>query len=193
MSFIKQHIYLFLLLLTITEGPITSFVSSGFAAQGFLRIEYVFAIALLWDIIWDVILYLIGRFLYKIKRIQRQHQKISNNKFYKNLYEKYPLLFFLIVKITPYLSTPSLISTGIKKRKFFSFLKYSFFVSVIVKTVYITIGYLWSVSLGQLDKFLDGRKMTILYIVGGVLLFRWTKKLYQKLAEILKNKAKKAK
>lgn len=47
MSFIKQHIYLFLLLLTTTEGPITSFVSAGFAAQGLLRIEYVFAIALL--------------------------------------------------------------------------------------------------------------------------------------------------
>lgn len=191
MSFIKQHIYLFLLLLTITEGPITSFVSSGFAAQGFLRIEYVFAIALLWDIIWDIILYLIGRFLYKIQRIKRQHQKITKNKLYKNLYEKYPFLFFLIVKITPYLSAPSLISTGIKKRKFFSFLKYSFFVSIIVKTVYITIGYLWSVSLGQLNRFLDGRKMIMLYIVGGVLLFRWIKKLYQRLVKVLKKEIKK--
>ena len=193
MSFIKQHIYLFLLLLTTTEGPITSFVSAGFAAQGALRIEYVFAIALLWDVIWDVVLYMIGRFLYKIKRIQRQHQKITNNKLYKNLYEKYPFLFFLIVKITPYLSAPSLISTGIKKRNFFSFLKYSFFVSIIVKTVYITIGYLWSVSLGQLNKFLDGRKMAIIYIVGWVLLFRWIKKLYQRLAKVLREEAEEIK
>lgn len=190
MSFIKQHIYIFLFLLTITEWPITSFVSSWFAAQWLLRIEYVFIIALFWDIVWDIILYLIGRFLYKISRIKKQHNKITQKNKFKYIYDKYPFIYFLIVKITPYLSSTSLISVWIKKKNFFSFLKYSILISIIVKTIYITMGYIWSITIGQLNKFLDWWKIIIIYIIAWLSLLRLIKKLYERIGYKLKNKIK---
>lgn len=188
MSFIQQHAYLFLLVLTTTEGPITSFVSAGFAAQGLLRIEYVFGIAVLWDILWDVFLYILGRFLYKISRVKKRHKNMTQKNIFKNIYKKYPFIYFLIVKITPYLSSTSLISTGIKKMKFFVFLLYSISISIIVKTVYVWLGYLWSISIGQLKNFLEWRKMGVLYIITGIFLFRCSKKFYQRVSNKLRKK-----
>lgn len=43
---IKDHAYLVLLITTTAEGPIASFVSGGIAAQGLLRLEYVFLITI---------------------------------------------------------------------------------------------------------------------------------------------------
>lgn len=60
----------------------------------------------------------------------------------KTIYTRSPFFYFLIVKITPYLAMPSLISLGIKKTNFRVYMKYSLIMSIIVKAIYITAGYL---------------------------------------------------
>jgi len=191
LAIIKEHAYLVLFITTTAEGPIASFVSGGIAAQGLLRLEYVFLITLAGDILWDIWLYITGRFLYKIARLRRYHEHFTEKKFFKTLYTKYPFFYFLIVKITPYLSAPSLISAGIKKMNFFKFLGYSLLISIIVKTVYVGIGYLGSVSIGQLERFLHGRKIGIAYTIGGIVLFRAIKRCYKKFSLALTQKMKK--
>jgi membrane protein DedA with SNARE-associated domain len=69
-----------------------------------------------------------------------------------------------------------------------SFLKYSILTSIIVKTVYISIGYLWGISVKQLNAFLHWRKIAILYILIGILLFQCIKKFYQRIFKKIKKK-----
>lgn len=132
-----------------------------------------------------------GRFLYKIGRLRRYHEHFTEKKIFRNLYTKYPFFYFFIVKITPYLSAPSLMSVGIKKMNFFNFLMYSALVSLIVKTVYVGMGYLGSVSISQLERFLDGRKMGMIYILGGIILFLSIKRCYKKTSSMITKKIKK--
>lgn len=190
MSFIHQHIYLFLFVLTITEWPITSFVSAWFAAQGILRIEYIIGLAILWDLIGDVIFYVIGRFFHKIRFIKRFHQYMTQRNILKTIYTRSPFFYFLIVKITPYLAMPSLISLGIKKTNFRVYMKYSLIMSIIVKAIYITAGYLWSFSVGQASRFLDGWKTIVVYGLVGIALLRGIKKLYRRLSQYIRRKIK---
>lgn len=190
MSFIHQHIYLFLLFLTITEGPITSFVSAWFAAHGILRIEYIILLAVLWDLIGDVIFYVIGRTCHNIGWLKRFHYFVTQKNLLKRIFDRSPFFYFLIVKITPYLAMPSLISLGMKKMNFRSYMKYSLIMSIIVKAVYITAGYLGSISIAQVSKFMDGRKSVVLYGVAGIIVFRWIKVLYRRLSQIIKEKIK---
>lgn len=132
-----------------------------------------------------------GRCLHRITRLYRHHERFTEKKLFKNLYTKYPFFYFFIVKITPYLSAPSLMSVGIKKMNFFKFLMYSTLVSLIVKTVYVGMGYLGSVSISQLERFLDGRKMGMIYILGGIILFLSIKRCYKKVSKIITKKIRK--
>ncbi len=191
LAIIKEHAYLVLFITITAEGPIASFVSGGIAAQGLLRLEYVFLITLAGDILWDIWLYVAGRFLHRIARLRKYHEQFTEKKLFKTLYTKYPFFYFFIVKITPYLSAPSLMTAGIKKMNFFKFMGYSLLISIIVKTVYVGMWYLGSVSIAQLEKFLHGRKIGILYLIGGIILFQSIKRWYKKLSIILTQKMKK--
>ncbi len=191
LALIKDHAYLVLLITTTAEGPIASFVSGGAAAQGLLRLEYVFLITIAGDILGDLWLYIIGRFLHKITRLRGHHERFTEKKLLKKLYTKYPFFYFLIVKITPYLSAPSLMSVGIKKMNIFKFLWYSALISTIVKVVYVGMWYIGSVSIAQLERFLHGREMGVIYILGGIILFLIIKRCYKKISIVITEKLKK--
>ncbi|MDD3262609.1 MAG: VTT domain-containing protein [Candidatus Absconditabacteria bacterium] len=186
---IKHNIYLYLLILTTIEGPITSFISAGVAAQGGLRIEYVAIIAFLGDIIGDILLYSIGRFSNKIPFLKKVSYIYKDKHFLTKALNKTPFIYFLVAKFTPYLSAPSLIFAGARKFDIKRFLFYSFIISVFVKTVYLTIGYLGSVSLKQLTSFLEGRQQIAGYVIGGLILFFITKHIYFNLGKRIKNKS----
>jgi len=191
-EFFKSHIYLLLLFLTTTEWPITSFVASGFAAQWLLNLWYVILIAFVWDIIWDVFAYFFGRFfanlIQRIKFLKRFYDFENQKWFFSKLSKKSPFAYFLLIKITPYIATPSLIYMWIKKMKFRYFFFYSFCTSIIVKAVYLFLWYIGSVSLRQLTSFVDGRKQVMIYVIGGILILWWIKKLYFYLSKILRKK-----
>jgi membrane protein DedA with SNARE-associated domain len=191
LSIIKDHTYLVLFITTTAEGPIASFVSWWLAAQWMLRLEYVFLITLAGDILGDIWLYIIGRFLYKNLRIRKYHKTFTEKAFFKKIYTNHPFFYFFIAKITPYFSTPALISAGIQKIKFSYFLLYSLGISIIVKTTYVGIGYLGSISIKQLENFLHGRKIVGLYILVGAILFQSIKRWYKKITNILTHRQKK--
>lgn len=184
---IKQHIYLYLLILTIVEWPITSFVSAGAAAQGVLRIEYVALIAFLGDLIGDIFLYSLWRFSHKINFLKRFSYFSQEKKFLSNILKKRPFFFMLIVKFTPYLSSPSLFFAGIRKMRFSLFFGYSLIISVLVKIVYLAIGYFWAITIHQLTSFLDGRQQIVWYSIWWIVLFLVSKHIYTFIWNKLKN------
>jgi membrane protein DedA with SNARE-associated domain len=186
---VKQNIYLYLFILTTVEWPITSFVSAGVAAQWGLRIEYVAIIAFLGDIIGDIILYSIGRFSNKLPFLKKFSYISQDKHFLIKSLNKRPFIYFLVAKFTPYLSAPSLIFAWAKKFNIKWFLFYSFIISVFVKVVYLTIWYLWSVSLKQLTSFLEWWKQIAWYIIWWTILFFITRNIYFNLGKRIKKKS----
>jgi len=70
-------------------------------------------------------------------------------------------------------------------------MKYSLLVSLIVKAIYITAGYLGSFSLAQVNNFIDGRKTILLYGITWIIIFRGIKKWYEQLSKHIKEQIKK--
>lgn len=186
---IKQNIYLYLLILTTVEWPITSFVSAGVAAQWGLRIEYVAIIAFLGDIIGDIILYSIGRFSNKLPFLKKIPYFSQDKHFLAKALNKTPFIYFLVAKFTPYLSAPSLIFAWARKFTITWFLFYSFIISILVKVVYLTMGYLGSISLKQLTSFLHWRQQIAWYTIWAILLFFVTRHIYLNLGKRIKKKS----
>lgn len=189
LNILKQHIYIYLLILTTVEWPITSFVSAGVAAQWGLRIEYVAIIAFLGDIIGDIILYSIGRFSNKLPFLKKIPYFSQDKHFLTKALNKTPFIYFLIAKFTPYLSAPSLIFAWARKFSITWFLFYSFIISLFVKTIYLSIGYLGSISLKQLTSFLHWRQQIAWYTIWGIILFFITRYIYFNLGKRIKKKS----
>lgn len=179
MIFLKQHIYLLIFILSVSEWPITSFVSAWFAANWVLKIEYIIIITCLWDIIWDIILYLVWMIFHRVSLLKKFHTFATKRNLLKKLYGRSKFLYFVLVKITPYLSAPSLLSLWMKKTNFWTFLKYSVIVSVLVKSVYLSLWYIWTISVQQLTKFLDVWKQVAVYLLAGIIILWWIKKLHK--------------
>ena len=124
MEFIRQNIYYILFMALIVEWPITAFVWAEYASQWKLNLFLFSFLAVLWDIIGDISIYTLGRYFYERKYVNRLNpvkkmkEYITEKKFFENLLVQYPFFFFLVVKITPYISTPSLFSVGMKKYHF---------------------------------------------------------------------------
>lgn len=197
MNFIRNNIYFFLFIALTIEWPITGFVGGEYASQGKLNLFLLFILAVFWDIIWDICIYFCWRFFYKwkyinkFKFIKKIKKYVTEKEFLENLLVKYPFFFFLIVKITPYLSTPSLFSVWMKKYHFWKFLFFSILISCIVKTVYISLGYLWWISLAKLQLIQEWRRELVLFIIIGVALFYLIKYLLKKFSKRLINWSKK--
>ena len=197
MGFIKNNIYFFLFIALTIEWPITAFVCGEYASQGKINLFLLAILAVLWDIIWDIFIYFCWRFFYKWKYINRfkfikkLKDYVTEKEFLDNLLVKYPFFFFLIVKITPYLSTPSLFSVWMKKYHFWKFLFFSILISCIVKAVYISLWYLWWISLAKLKLIQEWWSELVLFVIIGIALFYLVKYLLKKFSKRLTRRSKK--
>lgn len=197
MEFIRQNIYYILFMALIVEWPITAFVWAEYASQWKLNLFLFSFLAVLWDIIGDIFIYTLGRYFYERKYVNRLNpvkkmkEYITEKKFFENLLVQYPFFFFLVVKITPYISTPSLFSVGMKKYHFWKYLFYSVLISCIVKAVYISLWYLWWISLARLKLIQEWRSELALFLIIWVVLFYLMKLFLKKFSKKLIARIKK--
>ncbi len=197
MEFIRQNIYYILFMALIVEWPITAFVWAEYASQWKLNLFLFSFLAVLWDIIGDISIYTLGRYFYERKYVNRLNpvkkmkEYITEKKFFENLLVQYPFFFFLVVKITPYISTPSLFSVGMKKYHFWKYLFYSVLISCIVKAVYISLWYLWWISLARLKLIQEWRSELALFLIIWVVLFYLMKLFLKKFSKKLIARIKK--
>lgn len=186
MEFIKNNIYYFLFIALVIEWPIIAFVGGEYASQWKLNIVLFLILAVIADIIWDVCIYSCWRFfnnwkyIDKFSPVKKVKNYISEKRFFQKLLSDFPFFFFLIVKITPYISTPSLFSVWVKKYHFWKFMFFSILISCIVKSVYISLWYLWWISLARLKLIQEWRSEFILFMIIGIGIFYLIKAFLKK-------------
>ena len=127
----------------------------------------------------------------RLNPVKKMKEYITEKKFFENLLVQYPFFFFLVVKITPYISTPSLFSVGMKKYHFWKYLFYSVLISCIVKAVYISLWYLWWISLARLKLIQEWRSELALFLIIWVVLFYLMKLFLKKFSKKLIARIKK--
>ena len=191
MEFIKNNIYYFLFIGLLVEWPIIGFVGWEYASQGKLNLMLFLGLAVIADIIWDVCIYSCWRFfnnrkyIDKFSPVKKVKNYISEKRFFQKLLSDFPFFFFLIVKITPYISTPSLFSVWVKKYHFWKFLFFSMLISCIVKIVYISLWYLWWISLAKLRLIQEWWSEFILFVIIWFILFCLVKIFLKKFSKRL--------
>ena len=176
---IANNVYTFLLALSITEGPVTAFIAAWLAAQWILELSYVIIIVIIGDIIWDILRYAVGRYSHKLKFLSKFHEFTEQKNFLSKRMKKSLFIYLFIIKFTPLLAVPSIIFAWVKKVKFWKFILYSTIISIFIKASYLLLGYLGSVSIRQMSNILDDSKLIVLYVLGGIFLLRWIRKLYK--------------
>jgi len=189
-ALIQNNPYIVLLIATIVEWPIATFVSAWLAAHHILRLEYVVGVSILGDVLGDFFLYCLWRYGYNLKIVKRIVNTIPRKERLVKSLKKNTFLYFVIAKFTPYLATPTLIFAGIERISPISFTWYAIILSILVKSLYITLGYIGAVSIKQLESFLIGRETIIVYIIWSIVLLKIAYIGYQHLWRFLKKKLK---
>ena len=191
MAFIKSNIYYFLFVALILEWPITAFVWWEYASQGKLNLMLFLSFAVIADIVWDVCIYSFWRFfnnwkyIDKFSPVKKVKNYISEKRFFQKLLSDFPFFFFLIVKITSYIFTSSLFSVWVKKYHFWKFLCFSLLISCIVKIIYISLWYLWWISLAKLKLIQEWWGEFILFVIIWFILFYLVKIFLKKFSKRL--------
>lgn len=191
MAFIKSNIYYLLFVALLLEWPITAFVWGWYASQWKISVILLLLLAIVADVIWDVCIYSCWRFfnnrkyIDKYSPIKKVKNYINEKRFFQKLLSDFPFFFFLIVKITPYISTPSLFFAWIKKYHFWKFWFFSVLISCIVKIVYISLWYLWWISLSKLKLIQEWWSEFILFVIIWFILFYLVKIFLKKFSKRL--------
>lgn len=190
LSLIQHNPYLTLLIVTTLEWPIATFVSAGLAAHGLLRLEYVIIITILGDALWDIALYLIGRYFHQLPFVHRIIQHLPNKSKLSNSFHQRPLLYMILGKFTPYLATPTLIFAWLHQMELVKFIGYSLIISTLVKASYIILWYLGAVSVQQIEGFLAWRAQIVSYIIVWGMWLWIAHQLYTYIGVLLKKEIK---
>lgn len=136
--------YAIIFILMMVEGPITTVVVSFLSSQGVFNIGIIFLLAVLGDLVADIVLFYLGRsskhkYFDKIKKKKhvgkRQIAKIKNHLKIR------PFVTIFVIKATGALAMAGLMIVGSSKMKTTNFILYSLIASAINKTVYASIGF----------------------------------------------------
>lgn len=156
--------YIWVILAVIIEWPITILILSILATRINLSFFYVYAFAFFWEFLWDILHYLVWRFLKKniVKDKEFElFEKIEKKLINHSLFDK-----LIVIKYTPPITSIWLLYLGFQKTNFKKFLinitVFSTFNSLIITLIWY---YFWAYFA---DK--NELKYIIIWIMFGFLL-----------------------
>lgn len=160
--------YFIILVLMIIEGPITTIAAASAASYGYFNIYIIFILAILGDLIGDLVHYFIGKVI-REKIIEKYGRFFKFKKEYienieKSLKNHLGKTLF-VIKMTPPLSTPGLLLTGASKVNFKKFIFWSLIIAL-PKTIFFTfLGYYFGLAINSSLKYLKWGEYGITAII----------------------------
>lgn len=188
LNFVSVHGYFFIFFTMIVEGPIVNFIASFLASQGYFNIFIIGFLAILGDLIGDLLFYFIGR-IGKKKIINKQLKKENKLELKVNNLEKAlknnPLKTLLLIKVTPLITTIGLIVAGYTEISFGEYILYTGIYSITQEIIITCLGYFSGISISTFAKDLN-----IFYILLSISVILAILVIYsfKKINEYIKNK-----
>lgn len=169
--------YLLLIFLIAIEGEIAILVGAGAASAGFLNLPAVFAVAVLGNLISDILWYLLGYYgkidwlLYRMKWIGITPQKLS---LMIDRIQQDAIKLLVFAKLTNWMTIPALIATGVARvswRRWFLLILFS---NILVAAVMVPLGYYMTSSLLQIQKGVSyaAFAFTLLFVIVAIFYIR---------------------
>ncbi len=171
-SLLYTYKYAILLPLTIFEGPIVNVIAAFLASIGVMNIFAVYAIAVMGDLIGDILYYLIGRLgRHTIIPKYGRYLGITEDriKFAEEHYKNHLLKTIAISKVAQAPILAALVLAGITKTDFLEFVAVVFLLALPKVLLFSIIGYYFGRSYVLIGQYLDNSVLAasiILVIVG---------------------------
>jgi membrane-associated protein len=166
--------YVLLFLMFLIEGPIINYVAAFAASLGFLNVFIILILAILGNIIGDLIFYFVGKLGKRVTIDKYLHRLLKPNKikkikeYFKNNLGK----TLLVIKITPLIPAPGLILAGMSNVSLKRFLFYSFIISTITCSFITILGFYSGTGFSIIfDYFKYGAYLAGLFVI--IILFFW--------------------
>jgi len=114
LTYIQGLSYFFLFLLFVWEGPVVNYVSAFAASLGVFNVFIIFILAVLGNIVGDLIYYFIGKLGKKTVMDKYLRKTLKPEKIAKieGFLRNNPGKTIFVIKITPWLPTPGFILAG---------------------------------------------------------------------------------
>lgn len=182
-------LYLIVLLATTIEGPIATIVAGFLAAQGLVNVFIIVIIAIIGDVLGDIIHYSLGRWGMRSivnrwgKYIGVTQQKIAQlEKYFVNHSGK----TLLLGKLAHGIGGLFLIAAGASRMPISKFIFFNTLGSTPKTTILVIIGYYFGSAITKINNFFDLLAIIIIVIFLGIFLFyffsgRFNKRIKNKL------------
>ncbi len=140
---LESFSYFIIFLIFIIEGPVVNYAAAFAASLGFFNVFIIFSLAVLGNVVGDLIPFLIGK-LGKKSSIEKYISKSMDKRRIAKI-KKYlkhnPGKTLTVIKITPLIPTPGLILAGIVDMPVKRFIFYSFVISASYAFFLTVLGY----------------------------------------------------
>lgn len=150
LSFMSTNSYFIIFILMIVEGPITTIIASFFASQGTFNVYLIVTLAIIGDLIADLVLFYLGKIhqtKFLDKRAEKHHIGKQKLEKMKKMLLMHPYKAMFLIKITPPIAPIGLILAGLTKMKIHKFLIYTIPISILTKSIYAAVGFFAGVSI----------------------------------------------
>ena len=145
LSSLENLTYVALFVLFLIEGPIVNYVAAFAAFQGFFNVWIVLLLAILGNDCGDLLYYFAGRIGKKIiklsKRLIEASSKLTRFQHLRDQLQDHAATSLFVVKITPVLTAPGLILSGVIKMPFWKYLLYCTMINILTCSFFTALGY----------------------------------------------------
>ncbi len=191
LQWVLAHSYFLMFVAMLIEGPVVTAAAAFAVALGYFNLVIVFILALLGDLVADIIYYFIGyasritivdkighRFGLTEKRIKR----------IEHLAKQHSWKTLLVLKLTPFIPTPGLIIVGTTKMPLRRFTFYSLAITLPKTILFMLVGYYFGKSYDMLSRYFKNGFFAVLIAAVIILAIYYA---YQKITAALAEKIEK--
>ena len=156
----------------LLEGPMTTAAASFAAALGYFNIWIVFVLAILGDLVADVVYYAIG-YVSRTAVIEKYGHRfgLSTHRMEKmeHLLKTHPGKTLIVIKLAPLLPIPGLMMVGATHMKFNKFAATAALIILPKVILFMALGYYFGRAYESISKYIENAQYVI--VLGAVLAF----------------------
>lgn len=191
LQWLLQNSYPLMFVGMIIEGPTIIAAASFAVTMGYFNLGIIFILAILGDIVGDFIFYSLGYFgrTAIIEKYNRRFKipKIKMDKL-KNLVEKHPWKIITIIKLSPLLPMPGLITVGSTHLSPKKFIKIILSIIIPKTIIFMALGYFFGHAYNQIYKLIKNGVYGIIIIIVFIFLMQY---FYRKISTKISRKLEK--
>jgi membrane protein DedA with SNARE-associated domain len=152
------HGYTLMFLAMLIEGPVVTAAATFAVAVGYFNIYAVFVLALLGDLVADVIYYAIGyggrhavinKFGHRIGLTDKRMERIEK------LAKEHSVKTLIVLKLAPVLPTPGLMLVGVTKMPIKKFVLTCLFIIIPKTVLFMVVGYYFGYAYNSINKYIS--------------------------------------